>query len=379
MATGAEEDLRGRRLHPQKDVSSTWESSPPSSFSFPASRRVPESKPQQQMTQSGIQSARGFSSRQSASTANPAGLSTTPLSTGNANIHRDDGEAGVYGTSTSIDARRRAIAPSSANIRQSSSSSSLSPVSLSSISTTSSDSSVASTSSHPRTYHPPQAPAPAHAEAPVYHPQPQRPYTTPSPALFQYENTNTGYVYPSSTSSAQAGQVDGYEEEYDYDYDYEYEEVEESDKLRRISEPGVAFQPQSYGNASAPYYAAPAYPPPFPNHIKPSSSSPVPIARSNINPNSNPSVRSNPQPPYGGGGGVGGAVVFQGEHNRSTYSWQGVGASGGAQSDMVPVVGTTSVPANSRRSFDQGNARMRAGMVPPQVHAPRASAGPYLF
>lgn len=367
MATGAEEDLRGRRLQPQKDVSSTWESSPPSSFSLPASRRIPESKPQQ-MTQSGIQSARGFSSRQSASTANPAG-SSIPLSRGNANIRRDDGEAGVYGTGPSIDARRRAIAPSSSPIQQSSS---LSPVSFSSIST--SDSSVASTSSRPRTYHSPQTPTPAHAEAPVYHPQPQRPYTTPSPALFQYKNTSFGNVYPSLTNTGEAGRHDGYgEDDYDYEYDNEYEEVEESDKLRLVSGSGAGFQPQSFGNASAPYYAAPAYPPPFSNHIKPVSSSPVPIARSHITQNPNPSVRSL-QAPYGRG-----AVAFQGEPSRFTHTWHGVGANGGARSDMIAPVGTTSMPTNSRHAYDQANARMRTGMVPRQVNAPRASAAQYLF
>lgn len=247
----------------------------------------------------------------------------------------------------------------------------MSPVSVSSISTTSSDSSVASTSSHPCTYPPPQAPARAHAEAPVYHPQPQHPYTTPSSALFPYENTDLGYAYPSSTSLGQAGQVDGYEE--GYDYDYKYEEVEELDKSRLFSEPGAGFQLHSYGNTSAPYYAAPAYPPPFTNHIKPASSSPVPIAQSHLNQNPNPSVRSNPQGPYGGG------VAFQDKPIRSTHTWQSVGASGGARSDMIAAVGTTSMPTNSRHAYDQANARMRTGMVPPQVNAPRASAGPYLF
>lgn len=62
--------------------------------------------------------ASNLRARRSASIASPAS-SSTPPPTGNADTHRD-GEAGVYGTIT-IESRRRAIVPSSANVHQSSS------------------------------------------------------------------------------------------------------------------------------------------------------------------------------------------------------------------------------------------------------------------
>lgn len=105
----------------------------------------------------------------------------------------------------------------------------------------------------------------------------------------------------------------------------------------------------------------PLLPPPVPNHVQRSSSSPVPIAQSKIYPNPNLSARFNPQVPYGGGGG---AVVFQGEPVRSTHPYQGVGAGGGARSDVILMAGTTSLPANPRRSFDQADPRIRTAMGP---------------